>query len=91
MRKGKFITPATRREREIAGALGVTPKGLAVLGLADANAGGLLKRTLGSASLKLAEQGYIIRHPNAAAGSYGGHVITEAGRAIVRRARAMGW
>ncbi|MCW5695803.1 MAG: hypothetical protein KIS96_03600 [Bauldia sp.] len=53
--------------------------------------GGELWRTHGTASVRLEAQGYVVRHPNASAGVYGGHRITDAGRAIVQRARSMGW
>ena len=79
-----------RRDAEMAKALGVTVDGLHVLAEAVAN-GGKLKHTRGMAAVKLDKDGFVVRHPNAVSGHYGGHVITDAGREIVRRAREMGW
>lgn len=81
----------------IAKTLGVTPDGLEVLAMAVAH-GGELYRTRGMASVKLEKQGYVIRHPGVDMGRvdgrpnrYGHHIITDAGRDIVRRARELGW
>lgn len=91
MRLTAYEKQATKR---IAKALGVTPDGLAVLGRAVAN-GGILSTTHGMASVKLEDQGYVIRHiENDALGqdrAWGTHIITAAGVDIVKRARAMGW
>jgi hypothetical protein len=76
----------------IAKTLGVTTVGLSVLARAVADpegkARGSAKGNPGSAKVRLERDGYLT------ANSYGGlyeSTITDAGREIVRRARAMGW
>ena len=72
----------TRRERDIAKHLGVTPVGLAVLGRMVA--GGGVGPTAGMAGRKLIEQGHITEATRP-------YSITESGREIVLRARRLGW
>ena len=81
----------TSREKQIAKQLGVTPVGLNVLCRAVATggkSGSWAGGNPGSAKAKLEADGLI--RPNAHGGLYEAE-ITEAGREIVRRARAMGW
>lgn len=74
------------RNDKIAKILGVTPVGLAVL--ARMVAGNGVGKTAGMAGAKLAGQGLI--SAATIANDYTA-TITDAGRDVVRRARAMGW
>lgn len=83
----------TAAEKKIARELGVTPVGLAVLCKAASRpdgtfTGGLASGNPGSAKVPLEAAGYITLNSH---GGYVGCKITDAGREIVRRARAMGW
>lgn len=80
----RYVKKPTRYEKKIAEALGVTPTGLQVLAMAVAT-GGELKRSMGTAAVALAELGLVERR------AHDRDVITDAGREIVRKARAWGW
>lgn len=81
----------TKHEKRIAKSLGVSVVGLAVLSKAVANDGvvtGWAGGNPGSAKVGLLAKGLIAEtRPDA----FYGAVITDAGREIVRRARALGW
>ena len=80
----------TTHEKRIAKSLGVSVVGLAVLSRAVANDGvvaGWAGGNPGSAKVGLLAKGLIAE---TRPGFYGA-VITDAGREIVRRARALGW
>jgi hypothetical protein len=79
-----------RRDARTAKSLGVTPTGLRVLAkmVTDPNGhwkGGLSSGNPGSSKVRLERDGFITGC------AWGDWAITDAGRDVVRRARAMGW
>ena len=86
LRTGPERRAIARRERSIADRLGVTPTGLRVLGRMVAGNG--TGPTAGNAGVKLAGQGHVVAP--CIANDYRA-TITDSGREIVRRARALGW